>query len=71
MKYLFDIPYLPLMDQYSIRDSFLDAYLFQNYGIEAHTMANYVQKTDATIQSHGTPYVEQSGKNTHNKQKLN
>ena len=55
MKYLFDIPYLPLMDQYPIRDSFLDADLFQNYGIEAHTMANYVQKTDATIQSHGTP----------------
>jgi hypothetical protein len=27
----------------------------QNYGIEAHAMANYVQKTDATIQSHGTP----------------
>jgi hypothetical protein len=28
MKYLFDIPYLPLMDQYSIRDLFLDADLF-------------------------------------------
>jgi hypothetical protein len=28
MKYLFDIPYLPLMDQYSIRDSFLDTDLF-------------------------------------------
>ena len=55
MKYLVDIPYLPLMDQYSIRDSFLDVDLYQNYGIEAHAMANYVQKTDATIQSHGTP----------------
>ena len=55
MKYLVDIPYLPLMDQYSIRDLFLDADLFQNYGIEAHAMANYVQKTDATIQTHGTP----------------
>ena len=55
MKNLFDIPYLPLMDQCSIRDSFLDADLFQNYGNEAHTMANYVQKTDATIQSHETP----------------
>ena len=55
MKYLVDIPYLPLMDQYSIRDSFLDTDLFQNYGIEAHAFANYVQKTDATIQSHGTP----------------
>jgi hypothetical protein len=53
MKYLVDIPYLPLMDQYSIRDLFLDADLY--YGIEAHAMANYVQKTDATIQSHGTP----------------
>ena len=28
MKYIFDIPYLPLMDKYPIRDSFLDGDLF-------------------------------------------
>ena len=56
MKYIFDIPYLPLMDQYSIRDSFLDADLFRIMELKHIQWQTMYRKL--TLQSNHTEHHE-------------